>query len=176
MHLSLWSFKSKFNSYSYNMSLWLISNITLITFLSLLLCSSPLAIGLTILSIALLIAIMYSLTCSSWFGLLIFLIYIGGILVIFSYFVALIPNQPLISISNINILTISLITTLLLTKLFEISPLIISIHSNFTEVIYQPQNISILIFLALILLLIIVITVKITHRSRGPLRAFISYV
>lgn len=158
------------------MNLWLILNITLISFISLLLCSSPLAIGLTILSIALLIAILYSLTCSSWFGLLIFLIYIGGILVIFSYFVALIPNQPSISISNLNILRISIIITLLLTNLFNYPPLIISVYSNFTEVIYQPQNTSILILLALILLLIIVITVKITHRSRGPLRAFISYV
>lgn len=158
------------------MNLWLILNITLISFISLLLCSSPLAIGLTILSIALLIAILYSLTCSSWFGLLIFLIYIGGILVIFSYFVALIPNQPSISISNLNILRISIIITLLLTTLFNYPPLIISVYSNFTEVIYQPQNTSILILLALILLLIIVITVKITHRSRGPLRAFISYV
>lgn len=158
------------------MNLWLILTIILTSFISLLLCSSPLAIGLTILSIALLIAILYSLTCSSWFGLLIFLIYIGGILVIFSYFVALIPNQPLISISNLNIIRISIIITLILTNLFNTPPIIISIHSNFTEVIYQPQNTSILILLALILLLIIVITVKITHRSRGPLRAFMSYV
>lgn len=176
MHLSLWSFKSKFNSYIYNMSLWLISNMTLVSFLSLLLCSSPLAIGITILSIALLIALSYTLILSSWFGLLIFLIYIGGILVIFSYFVALIPNQPLISISNLNILMASIIVTLFLTRLLESCPLIIHIESNFTEVIYKPQNTYILILLAIILLLIIVITVKITHRSSGPLRAFMSYV
>lgn len=176
MHLSLWSFKSKFNSYNYNMSLWLISNITIILFLALLLCSNPLTIGLTILSIALTIAIFYSLIYSSWFGLLIFIIYIRGILVIFSYFVALIPNQPLISISNLWVLTISFIIILTISKLIKSTSLIISTYSNFTEIIYKPYNTPILIFLAIVLLLIMVISVKITHRSSGPLRAFISYV
>lgn len=39
------------------------------------------------------ISVLMGTTFSRWFGFIIFLIYIGGMLVIFAYFVAIQPNQ-----------------------------------------------------------------------------------
>jgi NADH-ubiquinone oxidoreductase chain 6 len=53
----------------------------------------PLSLGLWILILSISISVLIRTSFSRWFGFIIFLIYIGGILVIFAYFVAIQPNQ-----------------------------------------------------------------------------------
>jgi len=133
---------------------------------------NPLSMGVSILFIALTVAILFSYSISSWIAFLIFLIYISGILVIFSYFVSLTPNQ------TINILSIILILSSTYIILFsiiiinnikpEFSPLYIIQANSF----YLKSNSSILVLLATILLITIIIVVKLTINFKGPLRPF----
>jgi hypothetical protein len=150
--------------------------------LSLIICASPLTIGLWILLIALCSSWFIGTIFSSWFAIIIFLIYVGGILVIFAYFTALTPNQP------IDMLVIS--SALLVSWFLIITPIIISYHFispnlttsiisfsilTSTSILYSPINSLLLLTMATILFLILVAVVKIANITNGPLRPF-SYV
>lgn len=67
--------------------------LTLAFGVSLVTARSPLALGLWILFMSMLVSVLCRTTFSRWFGFIIFLIYIGGMLVIFAYFAAIQPNQ-----------------------------------------------------------------------------------
>jgi len=149
--------------------------ITTITFTASL-AINPLTIGVIILLLALILAITFSISISSWVALLIFLIYIGGILVIFSYFVAITPNQNLPIVTIIRIIIISILALRFITYVLEIAPPINYTYTSQTNIIYEKLNIISLIMLALILLFTIVVVVKISTNSKGPLRPFLRYV
>jgi len=135
---------------------------------------NPLSIRISILFIALSVAGLFSYSISSWIAFLIFLIYIRGILVIFSYFVSLTPNQTTNLISLITIIFSSFITLLLLSFILNIKTLTISFHSIQLNIFYLQHNTPSLILLAITLLLTIIIVVKLTINTQGPLRPFIN--
>lgn len=157
------------------MIICIISSSLLTLSLSIFIAPNPFIIGLTILLIALLVSSIYSLLITSWFAFLIYLIYVGGILIIFSYFLALTPNQP----STVSIHTTILISTLFL---FIITSFTLDIFAPSIllnpqiRTLYNPANSSLLILLVLTLLITIIAVVKLCSASKGPLRAFISYV
>jgi len=133
---------------------------------------NPLSIGISILFIALIVALLFSYSISSWIAFLIFLIYVSGILVIFSYFVSLTPNQTINIISIIFILTISYIIIIILSIFINIKPLYSSRYLTQINIFYLKQNGPILILLAIVLLITIIIVVKLTINIKGPLRPF----
>lgn len=146
------------------------------TALNTLLATNPLTIGIIILLTALILAITFAYSISSWIAFLIFLIYIGGILVIFSYFVSIIPNQTISIIYNMAIISTSFILILAVSVLLNLSPQItISDHIHINS-IYTSPNIPTLILLASLLLFTIIVVVKLTILSKGPLRPFSTYV
>lgn len=143
---------------------------------AILLTINPLSLGIVILFTALVLTFNYALIITSWVAFLIFLIYVGGILVIFAYFVALTPNQQTNQIIVIPI--VMTLTSLLLisitTKRSLLTP--ISTIKNINT-LYLTENIQLLLILALILLFTIIIVVKLVTNNKGPLRPFInSYV
>jgi NADH-ubiquinone oxidoreductase chain 6 len=133
---------------------------------------SPLSIGITILFIALIVATLFSYAISSWIAFLIFLIYIGGMLVIFSYFVSLTPNQTINIIYILVIMTITLITLGVLTSLLSLKTTPITTYVIQSNIFYLKPNSTLLILLATILLITIIIVVKLTITNKGPLRPF----
>lgn len=133
---------------------------------------SPLSIGITILFIALMVATLFSYAISSWIAFLIFLIYIGGILVIFSYFVSLTPNQTINIIFIIMIISITLITLRTVTWLLSIKSQPVTTYTIQSNIFYLQPNSALLILLATILLITIIIVVKLTITNKGPLRPF----
>lgn len=133
---------------------------------------SPLSIGITILFIALIVATLFSHAISSWIAFLIFLIYIGGILVIFSYFVSLTPNQTINIIYILVIITITLITLGILSSLLSLKATPITTYVIQSNIFYLKPNSTLLILLATILLITIIIVVKLTITNKGPLRPF----
>jgi len=157
------------------MSLWITFNLLLTLRISLLLSPRPFSIGLTILIIAVIVASSYASILTSWFAFLIYLIYVGGILVIFSYFLALTPNQPSITRPYFPILVTSFIVLMIASYNSDLW-LNASPTSTQSCVLYELINCPILIMLVILLLLAIIIVVKISTRNKGPLRAFISYV
>lgn len=142
--------------------------------LSTLLTINPATLRIWLILSAAILSITLGLSFTSWFGLILFLIYIGGILVIFSYFVVIQPNQRL----EIKPLIITTITTLIiLTAVFNYQPKIsYPLPSSSREtppfLLLIPNALIILLILAIILFLALVAAVKITKLQEGPLRPF----
>lgn len=141
---------------------------------TLILAPSPLFLGLWILLLALSISLLLSFSAASWLGLFIFLIYVGGLLVIFAYFVALTPNLIIGGGPLYTLLPLSFITLLITINILFIFP-------PSTPLIFNPINIFILttkinsaalITLALALFIALVAVVKICSHSASPLRPF----
>lgn len=149
----------------------IISSIILTLSSAIILSINPLTMGIVILSISLILTLTYSLILTSWIAFLIFLIYVGGILVIFTYFVALTPNQQT-SIIIVPLLLI-FIASLILTRFTKNLPVSPSTN-KFIYTFYQVNNIQLLLVLALILLFTIVVVVKLVINNKGPLRPFIN--
>lgn len=143
--------------------------------LSLTLASSPLFLGLWILLLALSLSLFLAFTSFHWLGLFIFIIYVGGLLVIFAYFVALAPNQ-LIRGKSLRLLTI-LSFFIFFSSLYSSS---IFSNQNFSSLtpnssigaFFFSSNLWALFFIALILFFALVGVVKISSFYSGPLRPF----
>lgn len=138
--------------------------------------STPLTLGFIILILALALALTTATITSTWFGFIIFLIYIGGILVIFAYFAALIPNSS----PSLIVTTISLISvfTLLIIYFYPYAPtlsqtLLTPINNTLPALaLFSSNNLLPLLLLALILFLALISVVKISNLFAGPLRPF----
>ena len=92
-------------------------------------------------------------------------------LVIFAYFAATTPNQPISvksTILNIIFISIPVFSYASTAKNFPL----IKIYDLQLVNIYESQNSFILIAITIILLLTIVIVVKLTKSSKGPIRSF----
>lgn len=156
------------------MTLLVISAFSLSIALSLPLAPSPLFLGLYIIILALSISLFLSFSAASWLGLFIFLIYVGGLLVIFAYFVALTPN---LLISGANIVILTTLSFLTLTLLINFIPISTNINISSTRKhnmfsLLLIVNSSSLIILALVLFIALVAVVKLCSYSSSPLRPF----
>lgn len=60
--------------------------------------SQPLALGVVVLLFRLFSCVIVGLCVSSWYGYVLFLVYVGGLLVIFAYVAALVPNRIFLGI------------------------------------------------------------------------------
>lgn len=151
---------------------FLLFSISIIFFM----CVNPLSIGIVILLISLCATCIVSFFISSWLCFLIFLIYISGILVLFSYFVAITPNMQIPSLI-INATFLFLIPAIFMVFMFypNKSPILFQPEPYISFMYISPANV-ILLILAFILLVTIIIVVKIIIVKGGPLRPFILYV
>jgi len=143
----------------------------LIIFINLILCLNPLTLGIWIFITALMLSIFINLLTPRWVPILLFLIYIGGIIVIFSYFIAIEPNQNLNIIKLIIILTISILYFLITipNHLIIHTPFHSTLNSSFLLI---NHNIFILILLTILLFLALIVVVKISWTKKTPLRPF----
>lgn len=166
----------------FEMSALIIFSITISSILILPLISQPLRLGLIIIISTLLICFTRAVTLSSWYGYILFLIYVGGLLVIFAYVAALAPN---VLFGRINPILIFIFLIVPLILIFYFHPLIdlspIRYTYNFAELkslkiygieIVSPQIISILIGLVIILLINLIVVVKICYYQHASLRPF----
>lgn len=157
------------------MTIIVIISITISLSTTILTCVNPFSIAITILLVALFISGLYAILYSSWLGFLLFLIYVGGILVIFSYFLAIMPNQHQFNyyLAIIPLLSITIFT---LFSVFISDTWTSSMpnYSSLTTIIFNPYNLSTLILLVLILLFTIIVVIKACKVEKGPLRSFIS--
>nr|UYX79099.1 NADH dehydrogenase subunit 6 [Distorsio anus] len=144
--------------------------------------SQPLSLGLMIMISTLLMCSVSAMTLSSWYGYILFLIYVGGLLVMFAYVAALSPNVlfgsglPLIFFTLMALLigvfmfTHFLVDFPMMTYSNEQSTL--KFMKTYGTEMVSPQMISILIGLALILLVNLVVVVKICYYQHASLRPF----
>nr|YP_010988658.1 NADH dehydrogenase subunit 6 [Allanaspides helonomus]WOR80950.1 NADH dehydrogenase subunit 6 [Allanaspides helonomus] len=149
----------------------------------------PLAMGLTLLLQTCLICISSGVSnLTFWFSYILFLIFLGGMLVLFIYMTSLASNEMFkFSISSYILFTgffvlISLLglffsdymiyylNTLSSTSPLHSALLPQSLTQNIISPIYTPTTMFYTIFMMLYLLLTLIVIVKITNNSAGPLR------
>nr|YP_010241772.1 NADH dehydrogenase subunit 6 [Terebellum terebellum]QTI82459.1 NADH dehydrogenase subunit 6 [Terebellum terebellum] len=144
--------------------------------------AQPLSLGLVIMLSTLMMCCLSALMLSSWYGYILFLIYVGGLLVMFAYVAALSPNV-LFSGGYSIMFFFSLIPIFcymyyiqMFTDLSSIMDLN-SFSSNLSLKTYgmelvSADMISVLIGLGLILLINLVVVVKICYYQHASLRPF----
>nr|UBA17439.1 NADH dehydrogenase subunit 6 [Orestes guangxiensis] len=136
----------------------------------------PLSLGITIIMQTIIISMMTGMIYKTfWFSYILFLMFIGGMMVLFIYMTSLMPNMMFKLSMKQLIITIS--TTLLLItivnknynimnndmKMMEMNaPMLMKMYTN-------PSNMSI-IMLASYLLFTMITVFTITEFNRGPLR------
>lgn len=130
---------------------------------------SPVSLGFTVLLIALIISILIVPLITSWFRFIMFIIYVGGILVIFSYFAALQPNQHITNWSW-GFLPAIIIAALL--TIIDLQPITVPVYRVYIDLLFTYQNRLIILFIGLLLFLALIIVVKVSHSHEGPLRPF----
>lgn len=141
--------------------------------LGILLASNPATLSVWVILTAIAITCAVGLNTLNWFGLIIFLIYVGGILIIFSYFVVIQPNQQL-EIKKIiaATFTTTLLLSILSTKFIKPLQRIRTQTPINPFLLILPKSITILLRIALILFIALVAVIKIAKINQGPLRPF----
>ena len=143
-------------------------NLTLAIFLTLLITETPIITIILIIRVALLIGLITHLTLSAWFGFIIFLLYVGGILVVFLYFSSLIPNQKFYNKWIIPLfITIIIILIFIKNSITLIKPALITSENL---ILYFYNNLFLTNFFIIFLFVLLLIVVKLTNNKKWPLR------
>nr|WGO58013.1 NADH dehydrogenase subunit 6 [Rhabdoblatta densimaculata] len=141
----------------------------------------PLAMGLILLSQTISISIITGmLTQSFWFSYILFLIFLGGMLVLFIYVTSLASNE-MFTMSTKLLLVMSTILPMLILIYKVFSPILVNqetlnylMLNNTTSLplikLYNQPTSIITIMLAMYLFLTLIAVVKITNIFKGPLR------
>lgn len=108
---------------------------------------------------------------SSWFGIIAVIVYVGGLLVIFSYFLAVCPNQTMTS--RWGVLFFSGAVSLGAIRFLKIF-YFMGGGSGLTEIefLYKVDDGLLLVFLIILLLFALLSVVSIVRLRQGPLRPF----
>nr|YP_009093674.1 NADH dehydrogenase subunit 6 [Ocypode ceratophthalmus]CEG06211.1 NADH dehydrogenase subunit 6 [Ocypode ceratophthalmus] len=144
--------------------------------------SHPLALGLTLLIQTTLISLTVGIsTYSFWFSYILFMVFLGGMLVLFIY-VASIASNEVFTFSVPYLLLITFMILFSLLTLF-VDPLMMLSNSclpnsslsffftqHITSWIYNVPSMSFTIFIISYLLLMLIVVVKIVNMFKGPLR------
>nr|YP_009002562.1 NADH dehydrogenase subunit 6 [Cherax cairnsensis]CDL72652.1 NADH dehydrogenase subunit 6 [Cherax cairnsensis] len=146
----------------------------------------PLSMGLTLLIQTVLICILTGLfNPSFWFSYILFLIFLGGMLILFIYVSSLASNEPFkMSLSLILMMSLSVLLTLpfilldpmLFTSKFYNSSVFLFLNNKInpiyltTSTIYSSPSTFLTIFMISYLLLTLIVVVKIINISSSPLR------
>ena len=144
--------------------------------------AQPLSLGLSIMVATLFMCMLRAIFISSWYAYILFLIYVGGLLVIFAYVAALSPNMLF---SGINTIIFFLCVSIPLVYIFSsyafLDLRVITTFNSWLEYkslkfygaeLVSPHHISILIALGVILLLNLIVVVKICYYRHAALRSF----
>nr|BDL61399.1 NADH dehydrogenase subunit 6 [Percnon planissimum] len=148
--------------------------------------SHPLSMGLVLLMQTTLIAITVGLsTYTFWFSYILFLVFLGGMLVLFIYVASLASNEPfsfslfpsflfsllpIMIILSITYTMSDLLMTLSISSLAPSSMFSFLSSQIIISWIYNTPSMAFTIFIISYLLLMLVVVVKITTLYKGPLR------
>nr|AVP74411.1 NADH dehydrogenase subunit 6 [Eurylepta cornuta] len=141
--------------------------------------NNTLKLGGMILILSINISVIVSLNYLSWLSLIFFIIYIGGLLVLFFYLSSLNYN-PIFSLSKLS-LTSSMLVKInsgLVILLGSLSytfsegsfSFITSNFNNFSNSLFNEEEFNSLILVGVMLLLVLWLVTKLTYNTRGALR------
>nr|BAJ24514.1 NADH dehydrogenase subunit 6 [Phraortes sp. Miyako Island] len=136
----------------------------------------PLSMGITIM-IQTTIITMYTgmIYKSFWYSYILFLMYIGGMMVLFMYMTSLVPNK--LFLTSIKKMTILLIMTMITIMMMKKTSMMNNLDMNMTEIklnmlkkMYSnPSNMT-TILMSMYLLFTMITVFKITEMKKGPLQ------
>nr|WAX39178.1 NADH dehydrogenase subunit 6 [Anaplecta sp. 5 ZQW-2020]WAX39191.1 NADH dehydrogenase subunit 6 [Anaplecta sp. 5 ZQW-2020] len=145
----------------------------------------PLAMGLILLMQTLLICLMSGLLLKTfWFSYILFLIFLGGMLVLFIYVTTLASNE-MFKFSTKMLMTLMLLTTAMMmlnmqwvpeemNKWMETMTNMMNMSTENSKPLmklYNKPTMMITVMMALYMLLTLIVVVKITTITSGPLRS-----
>nr|YP_010049495.1 NADH dehydrogenase subunit 6 [Yuukianura szeptyckii]QPL15830.1 NADH dehydrogenase subunit 6 [Yuukianura szeptyckii] len=139
--------------------------------------TTPLMILIVTISQTLMICVFMKMYLfSAWFSFLLFLIFVGGLMILFSYVTSLSPNNPSYIDMNMYIymfLSMSLILSLFFIFYFQETKFMHLSSNIFVKIykIYSPSTSTIITSLFLFLLLALLIAVYLILKNSGPLRS-----
>nr|YP_232822.1 NADH dehydrogenase subunit 6 [Eriocheir sinensis]AAP22054.1 NADH dehydrogenase subunit 6 [Eriocheir sinensis]ACJ44972.1 NADH dehydrogenase subunit 6 [Eriocheir sinensis]AJD76854.1 NADH dehydrogenase subunit 6 [Eriocheir sinensis]AJF48570.1 NADH dehydrogenase subunit 6 [Eriocheir sinensis]AKA67047.1 NADH dehydrogenase subunit 6 [Eriocheir sinensis] len=147
--------------------------------------SHPLAMGLMLFIQTVLISITIGVSnFSFWFSYILFLVFLGGMLVLFIYIASLASNESF-SFSLITFFFAIILTGLIIFILLFLDPILISPNSSSLSTsslkylvstpfivnwVYNTPSMMFTIFIVSYLLLMLIVVVKIINLFKGPLR------
>lgn len=142
----------------------------------------PLSLGLLVIGFSLVLTVILGITVRSWWGLILFLVYVGALLVLFVYVIAMSPNcffsRPK-KRKNLNYVLIGLMIIIFTVVWFMPDSLFFTSNKRFLErqkplLLDRFYNISCLVSLSVVLLLAMVAVVYLIpdKRQGAPLRPF----
>nr|YP_009673472.1 NADH dehydrogenase subunit 6 [Neocaridina davidi koreana]QDF42991.1 NADH dehydrogenase subunit 6 [Neocaridina davidi koreana] len=146
----------------------------------------PLALGMTLLVQTITICGLTSMLAkTTWFSYILFLIFLGAMLVLFIYVASLAPNESFSISSWLTVLILTLPVMSLIFLLMDplILPQLPCIEKSFVSsdqimlnfpaslsTMYNFQSMNLTLFIIMYLLLTLIVAVKITSTHFGPLR------
>lgn len=145
--------------------------------------NQPLRIGLRLLLLSTFVSIFLGIVVSRWMGYVLFLVYVGGLLVIFGYIAVCSPN--VLYRRNLIIRTMSFASAFLFIAFVFIYRLseftirggrevhLVEFYGGVCNYLYSYNRVSVILFLGLVLLLTLLGVVKVCYFFNGPLRPFI---
>nr|QKJ80228.1 NADH dehydrogenase subunit 6 [Cephalothrix sp. BMK-2020] len=135
----------------------------------------PLSLGLLVMMVSFLLSLMVGYMFISWFGFLLFLIYIGGLLVMFSYVIVLMPNNYFFSKNIIIYFFFSFFMFFFIVFMTYYYSVFIMDFFNMQDsafLLVSDYFCVMFLFLSLVLFYALLIVVKICYFHGGPLRPF----
>nr|UZT67854.1 NADH dehydrogenase subunit 6 [Acanthobdella peledina] len=147
-------------------------SILLALYFSLMISYNPLLMSINILFSALIMTYLFSSIFSSWYAFMIFLIYVGGMMVMFTYFTAMTPNQAMNLMNNLKYILLFMSLILMLNFMFKFDPPSFFKMSFNSQGFYTASKVVPLMVLINLLLLTMILIVKIINLSKGPFRPF----
>nr|YP_010454169.1 NADH dehydrogenase subunit 6 [Sepiola affinis]QXJ42198.1 NADH dehydrogenase subunit 6 [Sepiola affinis] len=143
----------------------------------------PLSLGFMLMNMVFIVSILVSMIIFSWYGYLLFLVYVGGMLVMFMYVISLIPNFIFLS-GKVMFYFFSIFISFMVMNFFMMKEVIeVSNKSIFMfnydnmslgggGIIMMYNNFFCYLLLGFILLFVLISVVKICYYCDGPLRVF----
>nr|YP_010937890.1 NADH dehydrogenase subunit 6 [Provanna glabra]WKY20937.1 NADH dehydrogenase subunit 6 [Provanna glabra] len=144
--------------------------------------AQPLSLGLAIMVSTLLMCCLSAMFLSSWYAYILFLIYVGGLLVMFAYVAALSPNVLFTGSGSFFLFILALFPAICIfwskyyidygTFLSFSQASQLKYMKTYGVELVSPEMMSVLIGLGLILLVNLVVVVKICYYQQASLRPF----
>nr|AIY62163.1 NADH dehydrogenase subunit 6 [Glyptotermes sp. B TB-2014] len=140
----------------------------------------PLAMGMMLLTQTMITCLMSGLMNKSfWFQYILFMVFVGGMLVLFIYVTSLASNEMFsLSTKVIMMAVMTILSMMMIESWMELDSKDTTMHemmlleeiTTTTSKLYNPPTGTMTILMALYLFLTLIVVVKITNISSGPLR------
>nr|YP_010610678.1 NADH dehydrogenase subunit 6 [Cirrothauma magna]WAP91433.1 NADH dehydrogenase subunit 6 [Cirrothauma magna] len=143
----------------------------------------PLSLGFMVMLVSIISSVLVSFITYSWYGFMLFLVYIGGLLIMFMYIISLIPNLIFLSMKIFFFFFVYMVGIFLVVFFSLYNYMDLGVMDFFymnmnnmsmgnSGLIMINYNFFCYVLLGMLLLFVLISVVKICYYCDGPLRVF----